>query len=113
MKNEPPPAGRASSAPRTAAAVRTSSTVRATGSAPSFPSPHGDPITLVHKMELQQACTMGNATDLRFPIMQPVQCFLHSLGLAIFLCGLPNTNELHYTSPDSLYAAYQTPPLEG
>jgi hypothetical protein len=43
--------------------------------------------------------------------MQLVQGLLHSASMAIFLCGLPNTSELHYASLDSLYAGYQTPPV--
>jgi hypothetical protein len=39
--------------------------------------------------------------------MQLVQGLLHSASMAIFLCGLPNTSELHYASLDS----YQTPPV--
>jgi hypothetical protein len=44
--------------------------------------------------------------------MQLVECLLHNQSLAILLCRLPNTSELHYTSLDSLYAAYQTPPIK-
>jgi hypothetical protein len=51
----------------------------------------------------------GKRPKFAFPTMHLVQCLLHCLSLAILICGLLNTRELHYTSLDSQYAAYQTP----
>jgi hypothetical protein len=70
----------------------------------------GDPIARLHATGAPPSLHYRKRQLFAFPTMQLVRDLLHNRSLAIFLCRLPNTSELHYTSLDSPYAAYQTPP---
>jgi hypothetical protein len=71
----------------------------------------GDPIARLHATGAPPSLHYRKRQLFAFPAMQLVQDLLHSQSLAILVCRLPNTSELHYTSLDSSYAAYQTPPV--
>jgi hypothetical protein len=53
----------------------------------------------------------GERSSTLFLRMHAGLLVLHLGSMHKGLCTLPNNGELHYTSLDRLYAAYQTPPV--